>query len=140
TPFYGSFYHDDSAKTYSYSDESGIEWVFYDNDTSHSAELRGQLKDYSSSYGESAQLVYDSNDELESATWSDGGESYYYTFYDTLAHIGRLKQVEVDGGDGPRRRVNYQYYADGASGGEANDLKLVTIEEYDEFYTIYLVV
>jgi len=139
--FYGQLHHDN--ETFVFTDDNGRQWIYYDNSTSHPAELRGRIKEVSNPYGDQAQATYDVNDELERVAWPWGVEdpaeetdAFVYEYYDTLPHIGLLKRVTQRHDGLPHRKVEYEYYTSSDGNGSENDLKKVTVwQPYGDFYT-----
>ena len=128
TTFHGSFQYDATAHEFHYMDESGIEWVFFDNDLSVDANQRGQLKNYLDAYGDSSQVTFDSNGRRELMRWDE--ETLYRYFYNAA---GSISQVDREYYDVAIETVSYTHYGASDDHGSENDLKMAVVEEYDDF-------
>jgi len=142
TSFHGELVH--QGGFFILTDAISHQTVYYDNSLSHPAGLRGKLKELIPTMGSKGIVTYDANEEVRKVAWADDDGkresiAFEYEYYDTLAHIGMLMRItqrvhrEGQEGIGPYRKVEYEYYGDGQSGGSVNDLKRATVWERYSF-------
>ncbi|NBR87751.1 MAG: hypothetical protein EBS84_19395 [Proteobacteria bacterium] len=135
-------------KTFSWTDLSGRQTVFYDFSNSQPAELKGQFKSFVDPYGNATDAEYDSQHRLIRYDQSGpGGTSatYEYAYLTSGDNAGRLASVTYLLNSANVRRVLFEYYDSGDSSsssssssssgtvhpyGSLGDLKLVTVQQY----------
>ena len=126
--------HDVASKEFVVTRPSGRRMVFFDNDNSHPDALRGQLKSFADPFGLSVSVEYNVQFEIAQVEQTDGNQTVTYGYaYETSGdNIGMLRSVTLRVNGTDVRRAIYDYFSNGDNGGSLNDLKRVSISEYDD--------
>ncbi len=121
-----------SSNEFTFTDTRGQILKFFGFDAAIPVAKQGQFKSLTDPYGHAWTPTYNgSNQVTEFVMGTSPTLGYYYTYFTSGAHNGKLQYVTLKRGTTNLRRIEYQYHPGGDGFGAVNDLKLAIEQQWN---------
>lgn len=120
-----------SSNEFTFTDTRGQVIKFFGFDGAIPAAKQGQFKSLTDPYGHAWTPTYNgSNQVTEFVMGTSPTLGYYYSYFTSGAHSGKIQYVTLKRGTTNLRRIEYQYHPGGDGFGAVNDLKLAVEQQW----------